>query len=149
VSIANSGDVAKEAGLLPAGALLPSAPSAPPTSHGGPVRDYVSLIDNLRAAGATVEPVGEVTQPFFFVPGQVIAVNGERVQVFEYSDAATAAAAAARISPDGGTIGTTMVTWVGPPHFYRAGRVIVLYVGDSRAVISLLESVLGPQFAGR
>ena len=149
VTVANSGDVAKEAGLLPTGALTPSGPGAPPTSHGGPVRDYVSLIDNLRAAGATVEPVGEVRQPFFSVPGQAITVNGEQVQVFEYPDAGSAAAAAARISPDGGTIGTTMVTWVGPPHFYRAGKVIVLYVGDSRAVISVLERVLGPQFAGR
>lgn len=41
--------------------------STPPTSHGGPVKDYVSLIDHLRAASATVVPTGTVTQPFFSV----------------------------------------------------------------------------------
>ena len=29
-------------------------PNTPIVSHGGPVKDYVSLVDNLRAAGATV-----------------------------------------------------------------------------------------------
>ena len=33
-------------------------PTAPIVSHGGPVKDYVSLVDNLRAAGATVDPAG-------------------------------------------------------------------------------------------
>ena len=41
----------------------------PPTSPGRPVTDYVSLTDNLRKAGATVEPAGEVTQPFFSASG--------------------------------------------------------------------------------
>ncbi|RIK42991.1 MAG: hypothetical protein DCC55_06920 [Chloroflexi bacterium] len=44
----------------------------PVVSHGGPVEDYISLIDNLRAAGATVEPVGPVAQPFLAINGQVI-----------------------------------------------------------------------------
>ena len=42
-----------------------------------------------------------------------------------------------------------MVTWVAPPHFYRQGRVIVLYVGSNPNILSLLTAVLGPQFAGR
>ncbi len=121
----------------------------PPVSHGGPVTDYVSLIDNLRQAGATVEPAGEVTQPFFTVTGNIITVNGGDVQVFEYADAAAAEAEAALVSPDGSSIGTSMPFWVGPPHFYKAGRLIVLYVGDSEAVTDVLESVLGQQFAGR
>ncbi len=121
----------------------------PPVSHGGPVTDYVSLIDNLRQAGATVEPAGELTQPFFSVNGRVIVVNGGDVQVFEYADAAAAEAEAALVSPDGSPIGTFMPFWVAPPHFYRAEKLIVLYVGDSEAVTDVLESVLGQQFAGR
>ncbi len=121
----------------------------PPVSHGGPVTDYVSLIDNLRAAGATVEPAGEVSQPFFSVEGWIINVNGEEVQVFEYADAGSADAEAALVSPDGGSVGTTMMQWVATPHFYKAGKLIVLYVGDSDSVADALEAALGSQFAGR
>ena len=119
------------------------------TSHGGPVTDYVSLIDNLRATGATVEPSGKISQPFFFVEGQVISINGVEVQVFEYADIAVADAEANLVSHDGSSIGTSMVNWVATPHFYKTGKLIMLYVGDNMTVISTLETVLGPQFAGR
>jgi len=115
----------------------------------GPVQDYDSFADNLRAAGATVEPAGEIIQDFFSVRGQAIKVNGEDVQVFEYSDQSTTEAEAALISPDGSSIGTSLPFWVAPPHFYKAGRIIVLYVGESKAVTGVLESVLGAQFAGK
>jgi hypothetical protein len=118
-------------------------------SHGGPVRNYVSFVDNLRAAGATVEPVGEVEQDFFSPVGYVIKVNGADVQVFEYPDAEAAGAEAALVADDGSSIGTTMVTWVDAPHFYQLEQIIVLYVGEDIAVTTLLESLLGPQFAGR
>ena len=90
-----------------------------------------------------------MTQPFFIVTGNVIAVNGGDVQVFEYADAAVATTEAGLVSADGSSVGTTMVSWIGPPHFYQAGRLIVLYVGDSTDVISVLEAELGSQFAGR
>jgi hypothetical protein len=38
---------------------------------------------------------------------------------------------------------------VATPHFYKAGRLIVLYVGDSTGVTNVLEAELGQQFAGR
>jgi hypothetical protein len=123
--------------------------SPPPASHGGPVKDYVSLVDHLRAASATVVPSGTVTQPFFAVTGQVISVNGEQVQVYEYKNDDDASAEASRISPDGGTVGKAMVDWNAPPHFYKEGRLLVLYVGTNTSVIHLLETTLGPQFAGR
>ena len=134
----------------------PQPPAAEPTgtepplvSHGGPVVDYVSLLDTLRAAGAAVEPNGEITQEFFSPTGWAIKVNAADVQVFEYPDEAAAEAEAAQVAPDGGSIGTTMVMWVEAPHFYKTGKLIVLYVGSDAAVTALLESVLGPQFAGR
>jgi hypothetical protein len=137
--------------LLGTGCAAPQPPETTPpvVSHGGPVTDYVSLVDNLRASGATVEPAGEISQPFFSVKGNSVTVDGENVQAFEYADAATAEAEAALISPDGSSIGTTMVSWVAAPHFYKTDKLIVLYVGDNAAVISVLEELLGTQFAGR
>jgi hypothetical protein len=120
----------------------------PAASHGGSVKDYVSLIDNLRAAGATVEPSGEVEQPFFGPVGYVISVSGAEVQTFEYPDEDAAKAEAAQVAPEGGSIGTNMVTWMATPHFYQQGRVIAIYVGDDATLLALLEGVLGPQFAG-
>ncbi len=108
------------------------------------------LEDNLLATGAEVKVSGEVVkQPFFSVDSRIIEVNGERVQVMEYGDAAALEAEAAGISPDGSSVGTTMVTWVGSPHFFRTESLIVLYVGESPTVIEALVKVMGPQFAGR
>ncbi len=122
--------------------------ATPPTSHGGPVKDSVSLIDHLRAANATVVPTGTVAQPFFSVTGQIITVNGEQVQVYEYTNDDGANTDAARISPDGGTIGNSMVDWIAPPHFYKKGQLIVLCVGTSTSLMKVLESTLGAQLAG-
>ena len=113
----------------------------------GPVSDYASLIDKLRAAGVSVQPAGEVEQPFLSVTGKMIKLYDEDVQVFEYANASAADAAAAPISRDGMAVGTRKIFWVGPPHFFKQGRLLVLYVGDNDKVLKALEVVLGRQFA--
>jgi hypothetical protein len=123
--------------------------ATPTPTLAGPATTYASLIDNLRKQGVTAEPKGKISQAFFSVEGSIIAVNGEDVQVFECPDAAAADAEAQHISPDGGSIGTTMVMWVATPHFYKQGRLIVLYVGDNKSVVAALQAVLGPQIAGQ
>ena len=127
----------------------PSAETDTTVSDGSPVENYVSLVDSLRGAGATVEPGDPIEQVFFTVEGQIIKVNGADVQVFEYETAEVMEADAAQVEPDGGSIGTSMVAWVATPHFYKAGRILVLYVGDDQAILDLLAGALGPQFAGR
>lgn len=120
-----------------------------PKPGGKPVTDYASLVDTLRAAGGQVEAAGEITQPFFSGQGSVVKVDGGDVQVFEYPDAAAAAADAGTVSADGSAVGTSMVGWLAPPHFYLAEKIIVLYVGDAESVMSRLENAVGAQFAGR
>ncbi len=102
-----------------------------------------------RAAGAAVDLAGAVSQPFFAPQGQVLRVNGEDVQVFEFASAEEADTVTQRISADGSSIGTSMVGWVAPPHFYKAGQLIVIYVGSDDGVISALQKGMGAQFAGR
>ena len=121
----------------------------PGRSQAGPVTDYASLIDSLRAGGASVKPEGEVDQPFLSVTGTMIKLHGEDVQLFQYPNAAAVEAQAARVSRDGSTVGTTKIHWIGPPHFYKQGRLLVLYVGDEDKVLKALEAVLGRQFAGK
>ena len=122
-------------------------PTTPIVSHGGPVKDYVSLVDNLRGAGAAIDPADNVSQPFFAPQGQVLTVNGEDVQAFEFASAEEADAVAETVSADGSSIGTSMVGWVAPPHFYKAGKLIVLYVGCDSDLINVLQETMGPQFA--
>jgi len=105
------------------------------------------FIDDLRLAAESVAITGKVDQPFFSVPAQNIVVNGEDVQVFEYLDSTAAKSEAAQISADGSSVGTTMVSWVAPPHFFTRGRLIVLYVGENIAVMSALTDVLGKPIA--
>ena len=125
----------------------PSGPSD--GSDDGVVTDYASLVSALRAAGATVNPAGVVSQPFFAPQGQVLSVNGEDVQVFEFGSTEEADTVTQGISADGSSVGTSMVGWVAPPHFYRAGQLIVIYVGSNDGVISALQEAMGAQFAGR
>lgn len=156
VAVVGCGPAAAPAGQPASPTAVPPAASPPAAgatatpvvSHRGAVADYVGLVDQLRAAGARVDSQEQLSQPFFPVDAQVITVEGERVQVFEFESEALAEAQAAEISASGGTIGTTMITWVEPPHFYQEGRLIVLYVGSDQQILSLLESTLGPQIAG-
>jgi hypothetical protein len=113
------------------------------------VMDRTRLTEKLRAAGARVERRGSAEQPFLSVKGVMFKVYGEDVQVFQYRNAADADTQAAAVSPDGGTVGTTKIHWIGRPHFYKEGRLLVLYLGDEPKVLKALEAVLGRQFAGK
>ena len=88
--------------------------------------DTQGFIDELALAGATIGEQGEVEQPFFSVLGMYSTVNGEELQIFEYSDPAQVEKEAAQVAQDGSSIGTTMPSWVGPPHFFRGELLIVL-----------------------
>lgn len=107
------------------------------------------MIEQLRAKGAVVKRDEDVSQPFFSVKGQVLLINDEAVQVFEFRSVAVAEAEARRVNPAGTIIGTSSMSWMAPPHFYRQGKLIVLYVGDNARAKSLLENILGAQFAGQ
>ena len=119
------------------------------TSHGGPACDYVSFVDQLRAVGATVTPIGSLEPSFFSVGGYAITADTETIQVYEFANNQAMAAEAATVSPDGYTIGQTQVSWVAPPHFYRTGRIIVVYAGSDATALQRLTKILGSQFAGK
>jgi len=124
---------------------LPRQAQAP----AGKPADYATLLSALRAAGVRAQRGDEVEQPFLSLRGTMIKIGEEDVQVFQYSDAAQVAAQAARISPDGGTVGTSKIRWIGSPHFYKQDKLLVLYLGEDGKVLKALEAVLGRQFAGK
>lgn len=132
--------------LLAAGLILSACGGQPASAQGYGTAEF---LDELRARGAEAETGEPVEQAFFSVIGSTVNVNGESVQVFEYDTTETMESDAVLVDADGSAIGTSMVSWVATPHFYKKGRILVLYVGDNAETLELLESVLGPQFAGR
>ena len=129
-------------------------------SHGGPLRDHVSFVDHLRGKGYEVEPVAAVHQPFLRAEGTVLRIRGRDfkrpvdLQSYNYDDTdlgtnglRAAEVDAGKIGPDGQPR-TMSILWKDKPHFYRKERVLVLYVGNEKAVLDLLTDLLGPQFAG-
>lgn len=130
-------------------------------SHGGPVKDHVSLVDFLRSQGITVAIGDPVQQPFLRGEGTTLQLSGgtltqpATVQSYNYDDTdlggtavATATEDMAGIQPDGSPA-TTQVTWIDPPHWFHQERVIVLYLGSDPAALTLLTTALGQQVAGR
>jgi len=123
-----------------------------------PVTNYSTLLRYLRDSGASIVEKGEIHEPFFDVESRRVAVNESTIEVFEYANAEAMEAEASRVSPDG--FGFTIktensdiweichVSWINPPHFYKAGRIIVFYCGDDDSIMSLLENAFGKQFAG-
>jgi hypothetical protein len=118
---------------------------------------YTDLLAALRSRGATVQESGTASTLTFQGTGHGLGVNGAEVAAYEYSTTLAAQLDAARVSSDGATFrggfgpfGGRAVTvdWIAPPHHYRKGRVIVSYIGSDVALLQLLTSVLGPQFAG-
>ena len=93
--------------------------------------------------------MGDVEQPFLSIKGVMIKVHGEDVQVFQYANAVAADGEAAPISRDGMAVGTRKIFWIGQPHFFKQGKLLVLYVGNEDKVLTALQTVLGRQFAGQ
>ena len=136
---------------LPAAGTTPetapkATPATTPGTTAGTVTDKAGLISALQSAGITVTSAGKVQQPFLSVPGEAFQAGSEVIQVFEYPGESAASADASKIKPDG-TIAGSSVGWMAQPHFYHAGRLIVIYVGTDQRVLAALDSAMGPAFA--
>ena len=112
------------------------------------VKNLSELVNKLKNGGERVVRKGKVDQPFFSVKGRIITFGDQDVQVFEYRTIKAAELDASKISGTGSSVSTSMPMWIAPPHFFKNGRLIVLYVGEKPSVLQALEDALGPQFAG-
>jgi hypothetical protein len=122
-------------------------------SPGQTVTDYASLAEALRTAGSTVREMRQTTHWFFSVPRRIIKVEGEDVYTFEFPTKAALEKVRSSIGRDGYSIpirsgGIAMVEWVASPHWYSAGRLVMLYLGKKKVTLHALTRLLGPTFAG-
>ncbi len=123
--------------------------------------DIDSLAAVLENTGATVTVGDPGEQAWLFaVPSRSLTFDSNHLSVFEFPDAGIARTEADRVWPDGFSLEPTPiwegsqikqgdhVDWIGPPHYFLSGKLIVVYVGDDPQVYSFLTDILGAQFAG-
>lgn len=111
-------------------------PTPPPAS----AQDVLAA---LEVAGASVAETA--IMPFLRVktPGRVWQVNESLIQLYEFESVAAREAVSQGFSPDGRTLDGEPLPWVGLPHVWALGRVIVAYDGTDGGTILLLSGLLG------
>ncbi len=146
--------------LLVIGLLLAGCTTPPPVATGQPPTGapkaadtpqtafetseaVAALMDALDAAGANTQWAGTVSQALFTVPGWLIRVNGQEVEVYEYLEESVRLADTARIAADGSLVGDMAVGGPGQPTFWAKDKLIVLFLGDTPETPGLLSAVLG------
>jgi hypothetical protein len=146
------GPVSKESRVISQEGAKPSVgPGTPEVVFESSSMDGLQdLIRRLQATGVEVVRHESVEQPFFSVPGEIITLNFESVQIFDFGSSDKAEAEAANVLPDGRTFRSPnlKLNWSATPYFYLSGRLIVLYVGEDEEVMDILEILLGEPFAG-
>lgn len=115
------------------------------------ILDVEGLIAELRIARATVNRLpreaGGDGPPFFAGEASAICLNGRQVRLYEYPSRADRDRDSISITKEGqierpGTL--IIAEWVGPPHFFAGGRIIVLHLGEDQDILTLLTNILGP-----
>lgn len=119
------------------------------TASRGSASGWSAIEEKLRSAGVSMTAAGTIEQPFWTKSARVFSTPEGDLQVYEFASDPDAEAGAHQVGAGGGTIGTSSMAWMAPPHFFRSGSVIVLYLGSSAEAVQQLESVFGKQFAGR
>ena len=114
---------------------------------------YTEFMADLAQHSITPTLKEKIAQPSFSPKGQVMELPKGKLQVFEYSSNDQARLEATYISPDGYIVnnprtGRTENNWFAEPHFYRKGRLLILYIGTDSSTISTLEEILGKEVAG-
>ena len=150
----------KLAGIIAGCVIVISAIGTPLATPLSPkiITDYSSFLDYLRDSGASIKEQGETSWDlFYYAKRRIVEVDGIHIQVYEFATTQDMEVNASGVSRYGtqitkdwgdGMISSVFVNWIGSPHFYKAGQIIVIYVGNNYAIISLLQNGFGKQFAG-
>lgn len=134
--------------IKPTASLSPQASSLPVQ-----VSDYASFAAALEGDGFVVSRGERTGLPARRdIHGQQVFIDGVPVSVFELPTEKALRKFRSSTSTEGDEIpaeggGSVIIQWE-RPHFFAAGKLLVLYFGDKRGTLATLERLLGPQFAG-
>jgi hypothetical protein len=102
------------------------------------------LLHALATAGFRVRIGTTAPGTPFSVDAQVVCVSDSPLRVYQYKDIASRRHDSDSISPDGSHVGHFIPEWIGPPHFFARGRLIVLTLRDNSRLLRSLAHILGP-----
>jgi hypothetical protein len=109
------------------------------------------LVNEMKHKGYEVEVVN-ASMDFLSGSRKRIKTGDEVIDVYQYVNNFFMERDAKGITPEGsgydGLLRKVRVSWVGPPHFYKKGKIIVQYIGDNKKITSDLKDILGEPFAG-
>ena len=111
--------------------------------------DWRAVERELRAAGLALADAGVIEQPFWTRSARVYNTGEGDLQIYEFASSSDAETAMHQVDARGAAVGTSNISWMAPPHFYRRGSIIAIYLGTDAATLRRLQTVLGPQFAGQ
>lgn len=81
----------------------------------------------------------------FSVNKEDVKIKGGELSLYEYGpdEKGTLEKDMNSITDSGSTINGNPMTWNAKPHFYRKGRVLIVYDGDSKEILTSLKEILG------
>lgn len=129
--------------------LLACLGCAQPATGPTETTTFDEFVAALRARGLAVSVGGSTSareNGYFSVPSRDVRMGEARLKAFEYDALANANRDASLVSREGQPNPTARIGWISAPHFFRRGRLIVLYVGCDQVVLRTLAEVLGPAF---
>ncbi|NOX31502.1 MAG: hypothetical protein GXP35_15870 [Actinobacteria bacterium] len=112
--------------------------------------DTDGLIIKLEDAGIDVDEIAQpaaAASPLFAGTVRNLCVGSEPVWLYEYPSTEARETESDWITPDGQlrrSESAVSVSWIGPPRFYAAGRIIALTLSGDSPVADLLSALLGP-----
>ncbi|MEG2108146.1 hypothetical protein [Clostridium sp.] len=115
--------------------------------------DKSAFIKDLEAKGFEPKSDGTIKDDKYKVTsidGEMLKIKGGELRVYEYKtdQKESLNSDINSIQENGYNINGNKIEWKVSPHFYRKGRVVVIYDGDSQDVMKVLSEILGSPFIG-
>ena len=115
--------------------------------------DKKALIKDLEAKGFEPKNAGILkkdSDKVSSVDGELIKIKGGEIRVYEYNKDQKGLfdSDVNMIQENGYKINGNKIDWKNAPHFYRKGRVAVVYDGNSQEIVKSLSEILGSPFIG-
>lgn len=121
-----------------------TANSATPTPD-TVINTSAELIAALQEQGMVAQDGGPFRDFLFEGGGDLLLVNGQQVQVWEFPTVEEADAARDFITGPESPMAT--IRWMAPPRLFQHDRMIVLFVNTDPGVLNALTLILGEPFA--
>ena len=104
--------------------------------------DVNAFINNLAGDSLSVGAMKPVNRKSFAVSGQMVIMNGDNIQVFEYPDHTAAVNDASRLAAKYSSSWRS-TSWKKNIHLYVDGKFVVFYMGSRTDILGSLEQNAG------